>query len=155
MENVNRLIETLHSSREVMALIVEHRSVLFKKDIGDYVSKAWPEVKGHFDIVEKELLKPDPQISKKLSLAGLDGAQLDLKLKGFNASYENLKLSKLLGFFDATKKKTLLKLLLKILKWINILLGSISSVIPAGEAIKEYKEAIEAGLEEEDDEDDN
>ena len=155
MNDVSRLIDALRSSREVMSLIVEHHSALFKKDIGAYVSKAWPEVKGHFDIVEKELLKPDPHISKRLSFAGLDGVQLDLKLKGFNASYENLKLFKLLGFFDSTKKKALRKLLLKILKWINILLGSISSLIPAGEAIKEYKEAIEAGLEEGDDEDDN
>jgi hypothetical protein len=45
-------------------------------------------------------------------------------------------------FFRNPTKRTFMK----VAKWINILLGSVASIVPGGEVLKEFKELIEAAI---------
>lgn len=69
-----------------------------------------------------------------LAGVGLLGDQLKLKLKGF---YEALK-----AWLQNSGKD----LLITLLKWANIILGSLSSVLQVCEPIKEFKDCMEAGI---------
>lgn len=61
----------------------------------------------------------------------MNRAQLALKLKDLNDAWQ--------AFFDRGS----VRLLKKVLDWINTILGSIASIVPGGEGIQELKEAIE------------
>lgn len=82
-----------------------------------------------FEIDSKDQLG---QLSQDvLDRAGLFGESLYLKFDGFNEAWHD--------FLENGPVPRLKQLL----KWINIILGSLASVIPSAEAIKEYKEALE------------
>jgi hypothetical protein len=72
-----------------------------------------------------------------LERAGLTGTQLELKLSGWRRA---------IGFFRAGPTRTLLR---RALRWANVLLGSLAGVVGAAEALKEFKETVETGIEEE------
>lgn len=79
------------------------------------------------DDIKRELRKIS---NDRLEAAGLAGAQLNLKLDGFNAS---LSAFKLLGGVKRLKR---------VLEWINVILGSVAAVAGVAEALKEIKDAI-------------
>jgi len=77
------------------------------------------------------------QLDADLAGAGLTGTQLNLKVSGWRRA---------LSRFAQSPARRLLR---RALRWGNVLLGSLAGVIGAAEALKEFKEAVEAGLEEE------
>jgi hypothetical protein len=79
-------------------------------------------------------------LETRLGAAGLLSPDLDLKLAGYSRAESR---------FRVSPAKRLLK---SALRWANVLLGSIVVVVGAGEALKELKEAIEAGVEDQEDE---
>jgi hypothetical protein len=78
-------------------------------------------------------------LETRLGAAGLLSPHLDLKLAGYSRAERR---------FRASPAKRLLK---SVLRWANVLLGSIVVAVGAGEALKELKEAIEAGVEDQED----
>jgi len=74
-------------------------------------------------------------LDRQLSDAGLTKPQLDLKLSGFGRAVRR--------FRDAGGKV----LFRRALRWANVILGSLAGIVPGVEAIKEYKESIEAATE--------
>ena len=89
---------------------------------------AWTDLKNDLLVIKSEVTSADPQ---KLKDAGLNGKQLTSKLGWISRAWERF------------HKSGTVKLLRKLLQWINVLLGSIAKLIFKGEAIKELKEAIE------------
>jgi hypothetical protein len=75
----------------------------------------------------------------RLTQAGLIGASLDLKLRGYDRARRR---------FTASPGRRALRI---VLRWINVLLGSIVWALGTGELLKEFKEAIEAGVEDQKD----
>jgi hypothetical protein len=78
-------------------------------------------------------------IDVQLRRSGLEGPALDLKLSGYNRALERFRLS------------PARRALRSVMRWANVLLGSIVAAIGAGEALKELKESIEAGVEDQED----
>jgi hypothetical protein len=74
---------------------------------------------------------PDRSLFRR---AGLRGRQLALKLRGWGTALRN---------FTAQRGRETLR---ELLSWANILLGSLATVLPPVEAIKEYKEVLEKSL---------
>jgi hypothetical protein len=104
--------------------------LLFRRDDRQILADAWDEVKRtSLPQVRQNLFNNPPG----LAAAGLarGTAQLALKLKGLNDAWQ--------AFFDRGS----VRLLKKVLDWINAILGSIASIVPGGEGIQELKEAIE------------
>jgi hypothetical protein len=79
-------------------------------------------------------------LDQRLDSAGLSGADLELKLHGYDRAH---------AIFVQSPSRRLLK---SVLRWANVLLGSLVSALGAGEALKELKEAVEAGVEDREDE---
>ncbi len=80
-----------------------------------------------------------PVVDRRLELAGLTGRSLDHKLRGFERALDR---------FDASPSRRLLR---SVLRWADVILGSIVAALGVGEALKEFKETVEAGLEDEED----
>lgn len=83
-----------------------------------------------------------------LEAVGLTGVHLQLKHAGFSralARYEKARESE-------DPKADFIKPLKRVLRWINIVLGSLKAVFPGADFVKEYKDAVEAGVDEAEDE---
>jgi hypothetical protein len=134
-----RLSEFLDKVQEVLKMMVDGRDLLFRQALRDAIDKAWPDVQLAIDAVKIELTAHSrPSRDEALANAGLCNAQLTLKLRGFDRAY------------DRFQKRGTLVLLAKLLKWINAILGSLASAIPGAEPIKEFKEALEADINDDD-----
>lgn len=72
----------------------------------------------------------------ELEALGLVGNELEMKLAGFTNAFERFVM---LGGVRALKK---------VLRWINLFLGSLASAVPGVDALKEVKEAVEIGIDE-------
>ena len=81
--------------------------------------------------IRKAINDLENESDQNLISVGLSGKQLQLKLSGFNNAY------------TIWQAKRTNKILLSLLKWLNIILGSLAAIIPIIEPIKEYKECLE------------
>ncbi len=97
----------------------------------------WPEIVRAFNNVDQELASG--LYVTKLEEAGLTGTSWKVKLKGFRRAFSNM----LRAGKDKLRESTR-----SVLRWGNIILGSLASVLPPAEIIKEFKECVEADLEE-------
>ena len=107
--------------------------LLFKQPLRERIRTAWEMVKDKIFDIKNQFT--DLSMSA-LEDAGLIGEPLNLKFDGFNNA-----------FVDFLNNGTI-PLLKKLLGWINLILGSIASVIPAGETLKELKETLEKLIDE-------
>src|SRR5262249_19103576 len=114
-------------------MVCSWSQVLFPQKYRQAIKDAWDQAKGWINAFLPAWQKVPQQ---KKSDAGLHGKQLDLKLAGLS------------GAWDRFVKKGTVRLLKKLLSWINTILGSIASVVPGGEALKELKDALEKLIEE-------
>lgn len=99
--------------------------------------EAWPEVATKYEALQQAV--QSGEYETRLQEAGLRGPQFRVKAEGFGRH---------LSIFRSDRKPKWLK---KLLRWADIILGSLASVIPGGDAVQEFKEAIEAGAEDMDD----
>jgi hypothetical protein len=124
IEDVKSLENFLDMVREELRVIVEERLNEMPQELREDTEKAWKEVRGLIDIAQKKLYGIR---SERLKEAGLTGSSLRLKLKGF-----------MLARADGVRRR--------ILRWMNIILGSLCTVLPILEPVKEFKEAVEESL---------
>jgi hypothetical protein len=131
-ETVTDLKSFLHESVNLLDQIVtEWSDLLFHDEYREPLRAAWAELKPN---AEQDIERFNPRKSdtaEHLARAGLTGAQLDLKLKGFSAALNKFRV---VGT---------VKWLKKVLEWINKILKSLIGVIPGADAIDEIKGVIE------------
>jgi hypothetical protein len=77
------------------------------------------------------------ELDPALEEAGLTGVHLQLKIRGYELARDR---------YRANPSR---RLLLRLFKWANVVLGSLAGLVGGAEAIKEMKESLEAGVEEE------
>lgn len=104
-------------------------------------ASAWEEVKPVVANV-RDWLASAQQISREvgdqaLSMVGLAGAQLQLKLEGYFQAVGRGYRRRLNSYISWVKG---------CLRWANIILGSLSKAVVACEPLKEFKEVVEAAL---------
>ena len=140
------LVNLLSKSREVLSTVMKSKERFLPTDLHTEFEAAWPDVETWMRRIENFLQQPSAGLEEKLlsvehgnleeqlSRAGLSGAQLKLKVAGFGRAYANF------------KKFPEFKPLNRLLNWINIFIGSLSKVLPVAEIIKEFKEAVERGV---------
>ena len=126
---INNLREFLKEVEGLLDNIVgPWNQLLFAENDREPLEEAWTELKPKLPDIERQLLDTPPD---QLEDAGLSGNQLRAKLKWLNDAWKRF------------KEKGTVKLLKKLLEWINLILGSIALLVPKAEALKEMKEAIE------------
>jgi hypothetical protein len=126
---INNLEEFLNEAQGLLDNIVGPWSqILFEENDREPLEEAWTELRLTLPDIAYQIRDAPPH---KLEEAGLSGNQLTSKLKWLSDAWKKF------------KEKGTVKLLKKLLEWINLILGSIAIVVPKAEALKELKEAIE------------
>lgn len=115
------------------------------KDLRDYARKAWDQERVRLlraiEEVEDAVGDENSDLRQRLDEVGLSGQGLAFKLSGFRRELEEL--GRLMGALQDRVEWTIVKPLLhRVLKWINIILGSLSRALP----VLELKEAVEHSL---------
>ena len=128
------LVEFLKSLEVLLMLVVFRRREMLPDYLHPMLETTWGEVAPNFAVVAEGI--PGGESDRELEGAGLTGASLSLKMTGFRQS------------FSAFLANQIPRLLLNVLKWANIALKSLATIFNAAEPIKEFKEAMEAGVEE-------
>ena len=102
-------------------------------DVSERLWPAWETLRqrGEFENLEAAVTDADFDV---LARAGLMGPELEFKLAGVRTARE------------AARRLPVPRGLRKLLKWTDVILGSILAAVGAGEAIKEIKEGVEAEL---------
>ena len=142
MTDQEKLFDFLEKTQYVLGQVVEHRDVIVPEPFWQSFLAAWEEVLVRFNEAFSSLETEWPKYTADLESVGLTGSQLDFKHQGFSAAF--YKWQKMYDW----QKKMFKRALLDLLRWINLLLGSLASLFMWAEAIKEFKESIERFLEE-------
>ncbi len=130
-EDIDNLNEFLTYLERLLKIVVDARDILFDEELRQRLLDAWDGVVKKFPDIKQEL---DSLSQSKLQAKGLSGKEAEAKLFGFKR------------VFRAFRKFGGLKLLRRALKWADVILGSLASIIPGIDSIKEFKESVEAGL---------
>lgn len=153
-ESLRRLREFLRQLEELLAELTEHPAVLIPGRHHDPMKAAWVSVRPKFPMLVKQLeTTAASNVIPALKTAGLLGDELIFKLSIFDHARDELRDS-LASRTEAPREgllkrgwRALGKLWKRALEAGDVILGSLASVLPPAEAIKEYKEAAESGLE--------
>jgi hypothetical protein len=168
-----KLIKFLLDTRSVLALFVEYPQVLLPENMHREFYEAWPDVDDAISdsvlILEGEhperLRRPLPsslafnaeELDSRLAFFGLTGIQLQMKLKSFYNTYDELmedpSFVQVISTQPNTDEKRAVQkkkrgLMGWLLEKINSIIGSLSKVIPSADIIKEFKEMAEYGYKE-------
>jgi len=133
MKDQKRLIDFTDRVVDVLDDVVKSRNILLPKTLRSSAEKAWIELKPKStQLIRTRIRKTTPL---ELEEHGLTGDPLDFKLRGFLDSYDEL------------DENGGLKRFKRMVKWAKIILGSLKGLIPGLEALLEFLEAVERGIE--------
>jgi len=125
--------------------LVEREPSLVSPEMARLLARAWRELEqdGRFEEAERQLQLRD--YDRNLIAHGLYGDQLNLKLRIFDRAEGEVQRDERRFFRTLKRRKGVLGWALKAG---NVVLGSLADAIPGGAAIKEFKDAAEAALDE-------
>lgn len=131
------LVNFVSEVQELLGNTVADPSRWFPTELHEPLQSAWEEVTPSFDMAGRYLTEPPDAslLEAQLAHVGLTGGQLRLKRTGWERAR------------DAFRERFTKRALGRALGWANIILGSLAGLIPGGDAIKEYKEAVEQAVE--------
>lgn len=128
-----RLYYFVLDAEEVVEHAVDARHIIFHEAIRERLVLAHHEYRETTASHIKAMLESGEVSSERLEEAGLTGAQLSAKITGYASA--RLFLLEWGG----------IKALKRAMRWMNSILGSLSTALPPAEALKELKEFIENG----------
>jgi hypothetical protein len=105
-------------------------------ELREAFATAWLDTGGSFSATAQWLQGEDADAP--LQIVGLTGVQLEVKVRGYWLARQEF------------ERRRIPRLLRKLFRWMNVLLGSLAAAFPPAEPIKELKEALEADLEDAD-----
>jgi len=138
------LAAALELAEADLGRVLEFRAVLLPQHVHPLVLDVWPAIRHRFADLRAALLAAPDSIDERLAAAGLTGAQLDMKLGAYRIASDRARLARPpaapqppVGFRKIFKS---------LLGWLNVWLGSLIAAFGGGEAIKEFKEFLEQGV---------
>jgi hypothetical protein len=121
-------------------------------DVRQGLGQLWSDARESRDFLDRELESVEegrnPELAERLSNVGLTGSSGAFKLAMFGRRRDEVEAERVGGL-----SRRLRALLKSLLRWANVILGSMVAAIPGGDAYKEAKEAVEAAVEDAEDED--
>jgi hypothetical protein len=142
-EATKSLSELLSDAEALIGLLLDTYRLLLPEELHQPILVAWPRNRKRFALVRAILDQPTPSLEKGLEEVGLSGDDLALKVAGYGRARRELDMAVAIP----KPPRGLGWLFQRVLAWLNIVLGSLSTVIPGAEAIKEFKDSIENGIE--------
>jgi hypothetical protein len=122
-------------------------------DVRSGLERLWSDASRSRDVLDRELEAveqgTDLETAGRLIRAGLTGGSLEFKLAMFGRRRDEFEGERAAGVVS----RRLRALFKSLLRWADVILGSLVAAIPGGEAYKEAKEAVEAAVEDAEDED--
>ena len=123
-------------------------------DVRPGLERLWSDASESRHELDRELESVErgtnSEAEARLIAAGLTGASLEFKLAMFGRRREEFDGERATGGFLSRRIRALFK---SLLRWADVILGSLVAAIPGGEAYKKAKEAVEAAVEDAEDED--
>ncbi|MFN8113185.1 MAG: hypothetical protein U0R51_08290 [Solirubrobacterales bacterium] len=104
-------------------------------EVYDRLWPAWEAALARNDIDVMEMRIGSGEYDEELDRAGLSGPELEFKLTGYEAARASAR--------ESTQGRPAPRLFKRWLGWLDVVLGSLVSVLGAGEALKELKEGVE------------
>lgn len=121
--------------KHVLQTVVDARGLLFPRRMRDALERAWVDLHAGPYRIEDISVQIRRLSNDELASVGLGGVQLKLKYGEFFAAYKSYVI------------KGGLKRLKSVLGYANVMLPSITAIIPVSEPLKELKELVEKSLE--------
>lgn len=131
------LEDFLENLRMLLLDVLSQAQGLLPAFVQPLLREAWPEVEASFGQLQEAVASGN--FEEQLIGRGLRGVQFQPKVEGFRRH---------LWLFRRHREPRWLK---KVLKWADVILGSLVAIVPGGDAVKEFKEAVEAAAEDMDD----
>ncbi|MEO6322469.1 MAG: hypothetical protein ABIR56_17440 [Polaromonas sp.] len=139
--SLDRALELTESD---IGLVLEYRALLLPQHLHPEVLEVWPVIRQRIGELRAILLNAPDSIDEQLAAAGLTGVQLEMKLRAHRTASDRAREARPpqapqppIGFRKIFKS---------LLGWINVWLGSLVAAVGGGEAIKEFKEFLEQGV---------
>lgn len=133
--SINDLNDFLNEVEKLFDDIIEKwGDLLFREEYRQPLADAWHELKDVLPDLKSQISDPSPELRARLKEVGLSGRQLSAKLLGLNSVWTRF------------RKYGTIKLLKKLLDFINDVLGSLGVAVPGIEALDELKKLIEKWL---------
>lgn len=133
------LTDFLKELQVVLDDVVANPTDLVPAYLHSDLKQAWPDARASLDELISALAQPSAAVEGQLQSSGLRGAAFQLKVASFQ---------RYLSLFRRKRRPRWLK---RLLSWADIILGSLVAIIPGGDALKEFKEAVEQAADDEDD----
>jgi hypothetical protein len=139
------LVEFLDRVRELLRSFLKNRQKLISPETQALLQRAWEELEGEgrFEQVQDAIRNRD--VDARLAEHGLGGAQLAAKIGIFENAAAEVEHEEEKRFGRWKRRRGVWAWALKAG---NVVLGSLSSVIPGAGAIQEFKDAAETALDE-------
>ena len=132
---INDLNDFLNEVEKLFDDIIEKwGDLLFREEYRQPLADAWYELKDALPALKTRVSDPSSELEDRLKEVGLSGRQLSAKLLGLNSVWERF------------RKFGTIKLLRKLLEFINDVLGSLGVAVPGIEALDELKKLMEKWL---------
>jgi hypothetical protein len=129
--DLQALREALAEARHVLEHVCRYHGEWFDDELREGVQQACEEVAARWDIAADAITTERADAFEDAGLLGRQGAA---KVRGIKRWAREF-------FRNPTKRA-----FMRAAKWINILLGSLATIVPGGEALKEFKELVEAAV---------
>lgn len=139
------LAEALQLIESDLALVLEHRAILLHQHLHPALTEVWPAIRQRFEELRRELLHAPDSIDQRLAAAGLTGFELEMKLGAHRTASDRARNAS--PPQPGSPPTGFRKIFKSLLGWINVWLGSLVTAFGSGEAIKEFKEFLEQGVE--------
>lgn len=150
LEERQLLVKFSRSAFDLLSLVVLNHEEWLPEELWENYRAALSDGEASLGDLERALLPehflPDEpnspsvySVEASLRNAGLAGASLDLKLHGHERAQRR---------FRASPSRRFLR---PVFRWANVILGSLVAALGVGEALKELKETVEAGVDDQED----
>lgn len=133
------LVHFLKVLRQILIEFLDRRGELLPAHLHDTSAAAWGSADEALTNLRRLLLEPDDptRLERRLREAGLTDAPLRYKFSGFEAAHRR----------ERPKEPGRLRRWFgRVFGWANVILGSLATVLPPAEIVKEFKEAGEQGM---------
>jgi hypothetical protein len=134
------LAKILGELEQLLTTALNEHEEWFAEDMPSHLREAWPHVQPRITGAIRYLYEPpNPELlDSQLADVGLTEPESVPKKEGWRRAFRR--------WVRAPSKRALSSAL----GWMNIILGSLSGLVPGVEAVKEYKEACEQAVEDAD-----
>ena len=144
-----RLAGFLQTAQADLDFIIRNGEIFLLPATTSLALSVWPQIQDRFQHLRIELLEAPPEVDEQLRAVGLADRELDIKLAAYNNARERAYSTPVPQVPQVPQPRArgwFMPLFRSVLGWTDRILGSLKAVFPRAEAIKEFKEFVEQGV---------